>query len=151
MVINNAFMPVVDLEGYPNSVVDVFIEFIETDAGSRCAGICAASMALADAGIKMKDMVAALAVGHMDGNIVVDLDGEEEHYEVGDVADIPVAVIPSTGEISLLQMDGITDLKTFLEAVEKGKEVVAKITEVQRKALVERYPTEPVGFEEVQK
>src|SRR3989338_4140184 len=56
MVTKNALDPVVDLSEFPNSVVDVFIELTETDAGSRCAGICAASIALADAGIPMKDM-----------------------------------------------------------------------------------------------
>jgi len=53
MVTTKALLPVLDLSECPNAVVDVFVELIETDAGSRCAGICAASMALADAGIPM--------------------------------------------------------------------------------------------------
>lgn len=134
MVMENAISPVLNLEDYPNTVVDVHVEFSETDAGSRCAAICAASIALADAGIQMKDMVCALAVGHLDGEIVVDLDGEEEHFD-GEVADIPIAVIPSTGEITLLQMDGITDPKLVLDAIKTGKDIVAKIAEVQQDAL----------------
>src|SRR3990167_5315993 len=65
MVTEKALLPVVDLSAYPNAVVDVFIELPETDAGSRCAGICAAAIALADAGITMKDMVAAISVGQV--------------------------------------------------------------------------------------
>lgn len=150
MVMGNALSPVVELEDYPNTVVDVHVEFIETDAGSRCAGICAAAIALADAGIKMKDTVTSLAVGHMDGNIVVDLDGIEEHYD-GEVADIPLAVVPSTGEIGLLQMDGITDHKIFLEAVKTGKQEVVKIAEIQRQALIDSHLKEVTGFDELVK
>ena len=51
LVTVKALLPVLDLQEYPNSVVDVFIELPQTEAGSRCAGICAASMALADAGL----------------------------------------------------------------------------------------------------
>ncbi len=138
LVTQKALEPVVDLSEFPNAVVDVFIEFIETDAGSRCAGICAAAIALADAGIPMKDMVAAVAVGHVEGQILVDLNGEEEHLKL-EVADIPVAIIPSTGEITLLQMDGITDKDTLLRALNKAKETVQYISEIQRQALLDRY------------
>lgn len=138
LVTQKALEPVVDLTEFPNAVVDVFIEFVETDAGSRCAGICAAAIALADAGIQMKDMVAAVAVGHVEGQILVDLNGEEEHLKL-EVADIPVAIIPSTGEITLLQMDGITDKDTLLRALEKAKETVKHISEIQRQALLDRY------------
>ena len=89
-------MPVLDLGEFPNAVVDVFIELPQTDAGTRCAGICAASMALADAGLNMKDLVASVAVGRVDDKIVVDLNYDEEAYEDGTVADIPVAIAPTT-------------------------------------------------------
>ena len=106
LVTEKALLPVVELEDFPNSVVDVYIELPQTDAGSRCAGICAASMALADAGIPMKDLIGAVSVGIVDGQVVVDLDYEEEAHEEGDVADIPLAYIPSMDKLSLLQMDG---------------------------------------------
>jgi exosome complex component RRP41 len=141
LVTTKALEPVVDLSNYPNTVVDVFIEFIETDAGSRCAGICAAAIALADAGIIMKDMVAAIAVGHVDGQVLVDLNGHEEHLG-NEVADIPVAIIPSTGEITLLQMDGITSKETLVNALNAARDTVAQIADVQRKALLERFTEE---------
>ncbi|GAG12816.1 unnamed protein product, partial [marine sediment metagenome] len=106
LVTEKALEPVVDLNDYPNSVVDVFIELIETDAGSRCAGICAAAIALADAGIPMKDLIAAVSVGKVGDKLVVDLDGEEEHFENNEATDIPMAMIQRSKEISLLQMDG---------------------------------------------
>ncbi len=139
MVTEKALQPVVNLEDYPNAVVDVFVELTETDAGSRCAGICAASMALADAGITMKDMVTSVSAGVIDHNIVVDIDGEEEHIEDVDVADIPIAMIPSTEEITLLQMDGKAKKEELLKAIEAVKPALKKIAEIQRKALKEKY------------
>ncbi len=138
MVTTNSLKAVVDLSDCPNAVVDVFIELPETDAGSRCAGICAASMALADAGIKMKDVVSAIACGIVDGSVVVDLDYLEEAHE-GDVADIPLAMIPSTGEITLLQMDGKISRDELDEALKMTLEPLRKIAEIQRKALKERF------------
>jgi exosome complex component RRP41 len=37
MVIEKALIPVLNLEEFPNSVVDVFVELPQTDAGTRCA------------------------------------------------------------------------------------------------------------------
>jgi exosome complex component RRP41 len=138
MVTEKALLPVVDLSEYPNAVVDVFIELPQTDAGTRCAGICAAAMALADAGIKMKDLVSAIAVGCVDGTVVADLNYDEESYE-GSVADIPVAVLPGSGKISLLQMDGPIKKEDIRKALELAKKVCADIYEVQKKALKEKY------------
>ncbi|MFH2021512.1 MAG: exosome complex exonuclease Rrp41 [archaeon] len=145
MVTTDALLPVVNLEGFPNAVVDVYIELSQTDAGSRCAGICAASMALADAGIIMKDLVGAIAVGVVDGTIVVDLDYNEEAYdkipgkEKADVADIPIAYIPSTDQVSLLQMDGKIKKDELLEAIEMGKKAALEIIDIQRAALKEKF------------
>ena len=49
LVTEKSLTPVLSLENYPNSVVDVYIELPQTDAGTRCAAITAAAMALADA------------------------------------------------------------------------------------------------------
>ncbi|MEK6917243.1 MAG: exosome complex exonuclease Rrp41 [Nanoarchaeota archaeon] len=139
LVTFNALDPVVDLEQFPNSVVDVFIELPQTDAGSRCAGICAASMALADAGIIMKDLVGAVSVGAVDGQLVLDLDYNEESYEEGDVADIPVAYIPSFDKFSLLQMDGKIKKEDLMKGMKLAKEGIMKIIEVQKKALKAKF------------
>jgi exosome complex component RRP41 len=139
MVIQKSLEPVIDLKDFPNSVVDVFIELPQTDAGSRCASICAASIALADAGISMKDLVSAISVGRVDDKLVVDLDYDEEAYEDGPVADIPVAVIPSTNEISLLQMDGQISPQMLLDAIELAKDACHAIKQVQINAIKEKY------------
>ncbi len=138
MVTEKALLQALNLDDFPNAVVDVFIELPQTDAGTRCAGICAASMALADAGISMKDLVTAVAVGKVDDKILVDLNYDEESYE-GDVADIPMAMLPRTDKISLLQMDGEITKEQLLQAIEMGKKTCKKIYEIQKQALKERF------------
>ena len=139
LVTEKALLPLLDLGEYPNSVVDVFIELPQTEAGSRCAGICAAAMALADAGLVMKDLVSAVSVGRVDNMLVVDLDYFEEAYEEGPVADIPVAVTNRTKEITLLQMDGQIPKEMLMTAIEMAKKACDQIYQVQKKALQEKY------------
>jgi len=139
LVTQKALLPVLDLSEYPNSVVDVFIEFPQTEAGSRCAGICAASMALADAGLIMKDLVSAISVGRVDDKVVVDLDYTEEAYEDGPVADTPIAMMPSLGKFTLLQMDGLLSKDDLNKALELGEKACLEIHDVQKKALKEKY------------
>ena len=138
LVTEKALLPVLNLEEYPNAVVDVFIDLPQTEAGSRCAGICAASMALADAGLIMKDLVAAVSVGRVDDKLVVDLDYMEEAYD-GIVADIPVAMMPNSEKITLLQMDGMISKEDLKKVLEMAKKTCKKIYEVQKKALKEKY------------
>ena len=139
MVSEHALNTVMDLRDFPNAVVDVFTEQPQTDAGSRCASICAAAMALADAGFKMKDLPVAVAVGHIDGNVIADLSYEEEAFPAEKVADIAMCMLPRTGEISLLQMDGETDVETLQKSIELMKEVSKEISKVMQDAITAPY------------
>ena len=138
LVTERTLSAAVNLKEFPNAVVDVFVEIIQADAGTRCAGICAASMALADAGIIMKDLVSAISVGKVGDKIVVDLDKYEEDYEEG-ATDMPVAILPRNGEISLLQMDGEMEPKEIKEALEMSKKACMDIYKVQKDALKRKY------------
>ena len=137
LVTEKALLPSLDLKNYANTVINVFIEIIQANAGTRCAGICAASLALADAGMDMKDLVCAVSVGFVDGKVMIDLNKEEE--DIDDMTDIPIAVLPRTGEISLLQLDGNLKRENVIEAIELVKKVSKKIYEVQKMALKERF------------
>jgi len=138
-VIENALRPVVDLTPFPGAVVDVFIEFPQTDAGTRCAGICAASMALADAGIIMRDMVAAVSVGRVDDKIVVDLNYDEEKYGEGMATDIPVSMVHGTGEVTLFQLDGVITKDQLMKALKLADSALKKINAVQVATLKKKY------------
>lgn len=128
----------VDLSQFPNTVVDVFITIPQADAGTRVAGINAASMALAAAGIPMREMASAVAVGKMDKTIVVDVCKEEEDYEDGEGAtDIPVCFLSRSKKIALLQLDGKISADELKQAVEMGRAACEKIYDIQVKALKE--------------
>ncbi len=140
LVTQGALNPVLDLNDFPGTVVDVFIEIIQSDAGTRCAGICAASMALADAGFPMKDLVSAVSVGRVEDKLLVDLNKQEEdHHEGTGVADIAVAMMPRLGKLTLLQMDGVVTKEDISNVLKLAKEACNKIYEVQKKALLEKY------------
>jgi exosome complex component RRP41 len=137
MLIRGALNPVLDLREYPNSVVDVFAELPETDAGTRCAAITAASMALADAGLQMKDLVVALSMGYYEGRIMCDIDGHED-CDIG-ISDIPVAYIPSMDKFSLLQLDGEVPKEDLVKVLQLAKKKALEIAKIQRKSLKEKF------------
>jgi exosome complex component RRP41 len=136
MVMSWAIQPAVFLEKYPRSVIDVYCEVLEADGGTRTACINAATVALVDAGIPMRDLVSSCAAGVIDGQIVLDLgDYEDKEGE----ADVPVAYMPKLGKITLLQMDGILSPKVFTDCVDLAIEGCLQVNEIQREALKKKY------------
>ena len=132
----DALESVVDLELYPRSKIRVEIEIICAEAGTRCAGITAASMALADAGIPMSDMVVSVASGKVHDIVVCDLNKEEDNY--GE-ADLPMGILPMTGELVFLQMDGDLSMEPFQEAWDYNMQSALEVHAVMVDALKRRY------------
>ena len=138
MVIEKSLNAMIDLSAFPNAVVDIYVDLPQTDAGTRCAAISAASIALADAGIPMKDMISSVAVGEVDGTVVADLCYDEEAYDAI-VSDIPVAMTHNTKEITLLQMDGEISKEDLMKALEMASVATDKVYELQMKALKDKF------------
>lgn len=139
-VIREALEPVVFTELYPRSAIDVFIEILQADAGTRTAGINAASVALADAGVPMRDLVSSVAVGKIDDTVVLDLTKEEDNWGV---SDMPVAMTLRKRVATLLQMDGHFTPEEFEQALELATRGCEQIYEAQKRALRERYAIKP--------
>lgn len=139
-VISEALQQLIYLDEFPKSAIDIDMEVIQADAGTRVAALTAACLALADAGVPMKDMVSAVAAGRANGEIVLDLTKEEEDAE--DAVDMPVAVTHRGGNIVLLQMDGDLNLEDTEKIIKLAKEGCAKIAKMQRAALEEKYKVE---------
>jgi len=132
-----ALEPVLMIKRYPNMVIDVHISIIQANASTRCAGINAAILALAHAGIPMKGLVSSVSIGKLDKQLVVDVDKNEEDFEEGEGAtDIPITM-NQKGEITHLQLDGKISKEELKEAIELAKKATEKIYEVQKKALKE--------------
>lgn len=144
-VIRESLEPVVMTDLYPRTTIDVFIEVLQSDGGSRCAGITAASLALADAGIPMRELVAACAVGKIQGKIALDLSDAEDKY--GD-ADLPVALVPNMGLVTLLQMDGNLTTAEFEQGLSMAIEACKTIHTMQRESLKKKFVTVKDAAEE---
>jgi exosome complex component RRP41 len=133
-----ALEPVLQLDAFPNTVIDIFIMIIQADASTRCAGINAASMALANAGLPMTELVSAVSVGKVASTILIDLSKDEEDYEddkINETTDIPVAYLPRSNKISLLQLDGRIKPEELKQAIKEAKKTCLKINEIQKQAL----------------
>ena len=147
MVMTDALAPALFLERYPRSVIDVYVEIIQADGGTRCASVNAAAVALVDAGIPMKDLVASCAAGKMDDHIVLDLGDYEDKKGQ---ADVPLAYMPKLEEVTLLQMDGILSTDETVEAIELAIEGCKQVYEVQREALKKKYGMDETDEESVE-
>ncbi len=133
-----ALEPAIDLMEFPNTVVDVEVYIIQADAGTRTAGINAAALALAHAGIPMKNLVSSVAVGKLDKELIVDLDKNEEDFDEGEgPTDFPVAKLSNTNQYTLLQLDGKIQPDSISEVLKLADDACAEVYEVQKKALKE--------------
>ena len=137
-VIRESLEPSVFVDLYPRTGIDIFIEVLQADGGTRCASITAASLAIADAGIPMRDLVVACAAGKVDETVVLDLMDTED--KVG-VADVPIAFMPNLNAVTLLQMDGILAPDEFESAVNLAIDGCKKIYPMQKEALRTKYMT----------
>ncbi|HET6517849.1 MAG TPA: exosome complex exonuclease Rrp41 [Nitrosopumilaceae archaeon] len=135
-VIKEALEPAVILEQFPRTAVDVFIEILQADGGSRCAALDAASVALADAGIPMRDMVSAIAAGKVADTIVLDVNNEED--QAGQ-ADMPVGYMPNMEKVTLIQLDGILTPDEYKKCVETAINGCKLVYDLQKKALHEKF------------
>jgi len=138
-VIRESLEPSIMSEYYPRSSIDIFIEVLQADAGTRCAGITSASLALADAGIPLRELVAACAAGKIEGKVVLDLSDVED--KKGD-ADLPIAYMPRSNAIGLLQMDGSMTEDELKQALDMGVGACRTIYEMQKDALRRKYHVE---------
>jgi exosome complex component RRP41 len=135
-VIADAFENVVLTERFPRGAIDVQVQVLEANAGTRCAALTCAAVALADAGIPMKGLISAVAAGKCNDHIILDLDQGEDNY--GN-ADLPIGVNHTSGEIVLLQMDGHLTPAEFEKALDMAVEGNKQVVKVQREALLKRF------------
>jgi exosome complex component RRP41 len=93
-------------------------------------------VALADAGINMRDLVAACAAGKVDEKIVLDINDTEDK-EGG--ADMPVAYMPRLEQVTLLQLDGRLSPDQFNDCIDKAIGGCKMVYEIQKQALMQKY------------
>jgi len=99
--IKATFEPVIQTNLYPRSQVDIYINVLQQDGGVLQACINATTLALAAAGIPLLDFVCAVTGGVQSASPLLDLTTLEEN----DLPHLTVAMMPRTGNITLLTME----------------------------------------------
>lgn len=120
MHLRQTFEAAIKTELYPRSQIDIFVEVIQADGGNFCACINAATLALLDAGIPMKDYVCACAVGFANDTPLVDVSYIEG---MGGGPELILALLPRSEQIVLLEMNSrlhVDHLEKMLEVATKG-------------------------------
>ena len=135
-VIREVFENLVMAEKYPNTQIDIYIDVLQAEGGTRTASITVAAAALANAGIPLKDMVSAVAVGKADDELLVDLGKAEDNFGQSDT---PIALSSRDKDILLVQMDGLLTRDELARVVEMAEAAESKIHEVQQDALRRYY------------
>ncbi len=142
MVTREALKSMVFLDEFPKTAIDVHIEILQADASTRCAGINAASLALADAGIPMRDLVSSCSAGKVQNTIVLDVAGKEDTE--GDL-DCAISYYKKWNQITHLQMDGIATKEETKKIIALAIEGCNKVYEIQKQALKNKYNLEGQG------
>jgi len=135
-VIKEALEPAIFVELYPRATIDIYAEVMQADGSTRCAAISAAALALTDAGIPMRDLVTSVAVGKVEGQLVLDVMDEEDKQ--GD-SDMPVAMMPNKNLVTLLQMDGLITQDEFTRGMELARKGCMEVHKKQKEALEEHF------------
>jgi len=134
--------PVLPSENEFRYAIRVSSEVMESNGSTSMASVCGGVLALMDAGVPMKDVVAGISVGlvtEYDGDqlkryeLLTDIIGSEDHF--GDM-DFKLCGTDKgvTGYQLDLKLPGIS-LKILGEAIQRAKEARSKILEIMRGAL----------------
>jgi len=140
-VTSEALRSVTILEKFPRTVIDVFVSVTQADASTRIAGLNAASVAMANAGIPMKSLVVGVTFGKIYdekgvGHVAVDVFKPEDQWGMADVA---YARAPSIDETVLLQMDGDMTKEEFDKGKVLADKAIESVHKAQIKALKDKY------------
>lgn len=126
-----------DKETFPYTI-RVVSEILASNGSSSMATVCAASLALMDAGVPIKTQAAGIAMGLMSdaqGNykILTDIQGPEDHF-----GDMDLKVAGTKNGVTALQMDvkveGVSS-KVFQEAILQAREARLFILDELNKTL----------------
>ncbi len=135
-VTKHVFENAVLVNQFPKTMINVTMEVLQSDGGTRVSAITAAALAMADAGIPMRGIPCGVAVGKIDGEMVADLDKAEDNKGQ---SDMPLVVLPNTGEILLFQMDGMLTRDEISRGIDIAFEAAEKVRAKQVEALKTKY------------
>jgi ribonuclease PH len=152
-LIGRSLRAVADLEALGERLVTVDCDVLQADGGTRTWSITGALMALVDAlqtvgpwqQYPLRDSVAAISVGVVDGQVVTDLDYQEDARASVDMN------LVMTGGGKYVEVQGTGEQATFdepqlAEMLRLGRKALQSLTILQRSQLESAWPwNEPSG------
>ena len=138
-LVEKALLPVIpEPEKFPYTI-RIVSEVVSSNGSTSQASICAATLALMDAGVPIKEPVAGISIGLAKDEesgkykLLTDIQGPEDHY-----GDMDFKVAGTKNGVTAIQMDikidGI-DEKIMQEALERAKDARLKILDIIKKEL----------------
>ena len=144
-LIKSAIEAAVMLHLYPRAKFEINILILADDGGRLCAAINAATLALVDAAIPMKDMVCACTAGlggESGDSILVDLNRMERMRYGGESAVyFPCAIMPQRGTVVLSQCEARLPISTFENLLNAAVEGCEAVFEIMQASIRERAST----------
>ncbi|KAK1286302.1 hypothetical protein QJS10_CPB20g02077 [Acorus calamus] len=116
------------------ALIDIFVQVLQADGGTRIACINAATLALADAGIPMRDLVTSCSAGYLKSTPLLDLNYVEDSAGGPDVT---VGILPKLDKVTLLQMDAKLPNETFEDVMELAIQGCKAVAQYIRELLLE--------------
>ena len=150
-LIGRSLRAVADLKALGERLITVDCDVLEADGGTRTASITGGLIALVDAirGIQcdlpdpsqfpLRENVAAVSVGLIDGKPVLDLD-----YRLDAAADVDMNVV-MTGSGRFVEIQGTGEEATFSEReleslIQLARRGIARLTQIQKESLGRAWP-----------
>jgi len=140
----------VRLDRYPKSVIHVNIIVLQNSGGVLAAALICASVALADAGIEMFDLVSACSACQIrqtsppsstksplrpnDGMILLDPDEVEERFQS---AGLTLALMPNLNQVTQIFQTGEMEYAKTTDAIQLCLDGCKKIYSLMTRSLVE--------------
>ena len=147
-LIGRSLRSVTDLSAFGERTLWIDCDVIQADGGTRTASITGAYVALVDAFRKMmkndliekvpvKDSVAAISVGKVEGEVLLDL-----NYEEDSKAEVDMNIV-MTGEGKFVEIQGTAEGAVFTKKEMDGLVKIAQsgikiLTRIQKKSLQEK-------------
>ncbi|KAL6779350.1 hypothetical protein ACKKBG_A11975 [Auxenochlorella protothecoides x Auxenochlorella symbiontica] len=122
------------LHTFPKAVLDVQCLVLEAGGSVLAAVIAAATLALADASIELRDLVSAASVSRVQGIQLLDPTAEEEYREE---AGLVLSFMPCLNQITSLTSHGVWSKDELRDAVELAMGACEEIDAALRDQLVQ--------------
>lgn len=128
-----ALAPLLPKEEVFAYTIRIVSDILSSNGSSSMASICGSSLALMDAGVPVKCNVAGIAMGLVDGKILTDIAGDEDHC-----GDMDFKIAGTDSGITALQLDikkEWIDIKTIEHSLTRAKEARLKILNIMNSTI----------------